>query len=315
MSEAAAQAIPIDGQANTGAARSHGLALVRDLVELTKPRISAMTAIVAGGAMILAPGHISVVKGVIALFAMVLAVSGAGALNMVLEKDVDRLMDRTKNRPLATGRVDVAWGVVVGGLLSALALPLLYASAGAVCCALTAFSLFTYVGVYTPMKRTSPWSLVVGAVPGAMPALMGSSAVSQTLDTVGVALFVTVFVWQLPHFIAISIYRQRDYDAAGHQVFPTRWGLEWSKAIIVATTAVLVAWGVALWPLGLGSPMFGFVALTVGGWFLAIAMKGYATATESSAWARRVFFGSLVYQTVLFAALALDYIVNRWFFA
>ena len=246
---------------------------------------------------------------ILAVVAIAMAVAGAGALNMLVERDVDLLMERTRDRPLPAGRLDPIWALVVGIALSFGSLPILWGVGGPLPVALTAFSLFVYVLVYTPMKRTSPWALVVGAVPGAMPALMGSSVITGRFDIVGTALFVVVFLWQLPHFMAISTYRQREYTAAGHKVFPAVWGVKVTKVIIAATTLLVALSGVALWPLGIASAGFGVVAITLGVWFVITAVPAALQTRERAAddvWARRYFFGTLVWQTVLFAALAID---------
>lgn len=286
----------------------------RDFVALTKPRITAMASIVAAGAMLLAAQatthHVSLTMGALAIIAIAMAVAGAGALNMFIERDVDVLMERTRTRPLPSKRMDAVWALIVGTALSLGALPLLWIAGGALPVALTAFSLFVYVFVYTPMKRTSPWALVVGAVPGAMPALMGSSVVTGTFDVWGTALFAVVFLWQLPHFLAIAVYREREYVAAGHKVFPALWGMPAAKLMIASTAVLVAASGVALWPLGVASQPFGIAACVLGAWFVVAVVPGALRASrsrvEDDAWARKSFFATLVWQTLLFAALAID---------
>lgn len=286
----------------------------RDFVALTKPRITAMASIVAAGAMLLAAQatthHVSLTMSAVAIAAIAMAVAGAGALNMFIERDVDLLMERTRTRPLPSKRMDPAWALLVGTGLSLGALPLLWLAGGAVPVALTAFSLFVYVFVYTPMKRTSPWALVVGAVPGAMPALMGSSVVTGTFDVWGTALFAVVFLWQLPHFLAIAVYREREYVAAGHKVFPALWGMPATKKMIASTALLVAASGVVLWPLGVASKPFGMCAIVLGAWFVIVVLPGALrvskTRAEDDAWAKKSFFATLVWQTLLFAALAID---------
>lgn len=291
------------------APRSVALAL-KDIVQLTKPRITAMALIVAAGAVLLAPGTIHVVDAMLVLVGIGMAVGGAGALNMFVERDVDLLMERTRGRPLASGRLGATWGLLIGSALGFGSLPLLYVVGGPLTCALTAFSLFAYVLVYTPMKRTSPWALPVGAVPGAMPALMGSTAVTDRFDASGLALFAFVLLWQLPHFLAIAIYREREYVAAGHRIVPAVWGMTAAKAIMLGTAVALAASGVALWPLGVGGALTGVAAILLGGWFVSLSARGLLAPPRGrehdDAWARGVFHASLVYQTALFAALAVD---------
>lgn len=284
-----------------------------DLWALTKPRITAMSVLVAWGSLSLAPEQLSV-RGVIGvLLAVAFSVSGAGALNMFIERDVDRLMARTKDRPLPAGRLDPAWALLVGGVLALLSIPTMAAYArGPLAAYLTAFAILVYVLVYTPMKRTSYWSLVVGAVPGAMPALMGYAAASGRLDAVGLTLFGIVFFWQLPHFLAIGIYREREYVAAGHQLVNAIHGVDVARTLTIATVVPLVAVSLMLWPLGVGSWVYASVATVLGLWFLSLAVRGFVVE-NANRWARRVFLGSLVHQTVLFAVLGLDVAMRALF--
>ena len=297
--------------------RTFPRATFKDLVALGKPKIALMTLITGGGTFALAAPVLdgaTVVRGALGLIGVALLVMGAGALNMLIERDVDTLMERTKNRPLAAKRMAPSTALIVGLGLLAAAFPLIAAFGNPLSVGLAVLSLFLYVLVYTPMKRTSAWSLVVGAIPGAMPALMGGTLAAGRLEVAGVALFAIAFVWQLPHFLAISLYREAEYTAAGHKVFPAVVGLDSTKALILATTAPLAALGVGLWPLGLAGPVYAFVALIVGVWFTLTCVAGYAPAVDSRAkadlWARRVFIASLVWQTAVFGALACDRVIN-----
>lgn len=308
-----------------------GVSLWKDLVALGKPGITMMAVIVAAGTFVLdaafpaqgpfGPGRAAValdaavvVKGVFGLLGVALIVMGAGALNMLLEADVDGRMTRTANRPLASGRRGPGFALVVGLGWIALSLPLLFICGNALTAGLGLFSLFLYVLVYTPMKQRSPWSLVVGAIPGAMPALMGGTLAAGVVDVTGVALFAVVFLWQLPHFLAISLYREPEYVAAGHKVFPTSLGLPHAKLAITATTLLLSLLGVALWPLGLGGPAYAAVATAVGLWFTVKAVRGLSPLArprlDDDKWAKKVFFASLIWQTVIFGALAVDRLIN-----
>jgi protoheme IX farnesyltransferase len=296
--------------------------LVHDAVALGKPRIALMTAIVGGGSWLLAAPSLhvdAIVGGALGLLGVTLIVMGAGAFNMLIEGDVDTLMSRTKDRPVAAQRVSSAFAFVVGALMTVTSLPLMLQHGGPLTAGLAILSLFIYVLVYTPMKRTSPWSLVVGAVPGAMPALLGSTLACGRLEIVGLSLFAIAFLWQIPHFLAISLYRERDYVAAGHKVFPTSVGVTTTTTWIVATTAPLCALGLALWPLGIGGPVFAFIAGLVGVWFTVVCVQGLMTApgsrTATNAWARKAFVASLVWQTVLFGALAVDRVLFLLFAA
>ena len=153
---------------------------LRDVYALTKPNITLMSVIVALGSMALAPTFPTWSNALLSLLAIAMSVAGAGALNMFIERDVDRLMSRTRNRPLPTGRLDAIWALVVGLVMAGASLPLMaMTTPGPIATGLTAFALFTYVLVYTPMKQRSPWSLMVGAVPGALPALFAVARLAR----------------------------------------------------------------------------------------------------------------------------------------
>ena len=292
---------------------------LKDVIALGKPGISMMAAIVAAGTYLLAVPVVdaaSLVRGFFGVCGIGLIVMGAGAFNMLLERDIDALMTRTQNRPLVAGRMAPITAFVVGAVWCLSSLPLLWSfgppgPGRGLTVGLGLFSLFLYVLVYTPMKRTSAWSLVVGAIPGAMPALMGATLAAGRVEIAGVAMFAVAFVWQLPHFLAISLYREAEYVRAGHKISPPAVGVDTTKALIIATTVPLCALGVALWPLGLGGPVYAVVAVVVGAWFCFTAIKGARRASrkDDDAWAKKVFIGSLIWQTVVFGALAVDRLI------
>ncbi len=293
---------------------------LKDAIALCKPQIALMTVFTAGGTFLLAAPVLdatTLFRGAFGLLGVVLLVMSAGAFNMIIERDLDTLMERTKNRPLAARRMSVSTALIIATTLAIAALPLIAVFGNPLSFGLAVLSLFLYVLVYTPMKRISPWSLVVGAIPGAMPALMGGTLGAARFETAGVALFAVAFLWQLPHFLAISLYRERDYTNAGHKVFPAVVGVDTTKAMIIGTTAPLAALGVLLWPAGLAGPVYALVSLIVGVWFTLTCVAGYAPTIETRAdvdiWARRVFIGSLVWQTVVFGALACDRVINSMF--
>jgi heme o synthase len=297
--------------------RTRAVASVSDIVELVKPRIAAMAIINAAGTWYLARPNTSwsdVPLWMTSMVGICMMVMGAGALNMLLERDVDQLMERTKHRPLAAGRMEPWVALVVGGLLCAGSVPVLW-SVNPLTAVVAMLSFVAYVLVYTPMKQVSAWALVVGAFPGAAPALMGGTAATGAFDVAGVALFVVVFLWQLPHFLAISIYRRDEYKAAGHVLAPQSVGLKTTRQLLFATSVLTAASGVALWPLQVASAVFAVVALVLGVWFMAACaggLRSFASRAEEDAWARRSFVASLVFQTALFAALALDVVITRW---
>lgn len=269
-----------------------------DLVALVKPRIMIMALLTAAGAMSLAPGVVSTAQSLWLLLGTALIVGSANTLNMYVERDSDCLMARTKNRPLPGGRLQPATALAFGALLGVLALPVLLV-AGPVPAALGLLALILYVGAYTPMKQRSHWSLWVGAVPGAMPALMGWTAATGRIDLPGLAVFGVLFFWQIPHTHAINIYRQREYEAAGLKTLPSTHGIASARRAIVGFLFVQVC--ISIYPalLGVAGLPYLITAILLGAMVLVQALFG----DGSTRWARNVFLTSIVYLPVLFAVM------------
>ena len=269
-----------------------------DLVALVKPRIMIMALLTAAGAMSLAPGTVTTAPALWLLAGTALIVGSANTLNMWLERDVDCLMARTKDRPLPGGRLQANTALVFGTLQGALALPVL-AVAGVIPAALGLLALILYVGAYTPMKQRSHWAIWVGAVPGAMPALMGWTTATGRIDLPGLAVFGVLFFWQIPHTHAIGIYRQREYEAAGLKTLPSTRGLATTERAILAFLVVQVA--VSLLPtyFGVAGTAYLVTAVALGA---LVLVQGFA-GNGSTKWARNVFLTSIVYLPILFAVM------------
>ena len=193
-------------------------------VALTKPRITVfvvMTAFVGFVAGTNGPlSSLALPLLLHTLFGTALVASGTSAFNQVCEMDLDGLMRRTQDRPLPSGRIGVRGAALFAGALSVVGLAELFLFTNVLTTALAAFTLVSYVGLYTPMKTRSPASTIVGAVPGALPPLGGYTAATGALGLPGLALFAILFVWQLPHFFAIGWRHRADYARAGVRILP-----------------------------------------------------------------------------------------------
>ncbi|HEY8076260.1 MAG TPA: heme o synthase, partial [Labilithrix sp.] len=214
----------------------------RDWVTLAKPRITLMVVITAAGGLFLSrraqgleDGARALTSGAVfaTLFGTALIVAGANALNMYLERDVDRRMDRTKNRPLPAGRMPPRAALWFGVVTSALAVPILAIGANALTALLAVIANLLYVFAYTPLKQHSHYALHVGAIPGAIPPLLGWTAGTGRIDAPGAVLFAILFLWQIPHFVAIAMFRRADYARAGLVVMPNVVGDLASRHTIV----------------------------------------------------------------------------------
>lgn len=281
-----------------------------EYVALAKPRITVMVLATSGLGLYLAPTPtLGFWRTLGVLVGTASIVAGANALNMYIERDIDGRAARTRRRPLPSGRLPPTAALVFGLLLTLLSLPLLYVSSNLLTAGLGLAASLLYVAVYTPMKQLSPGALVVGAVPGAMPPLMGWTAATGRVDLVGVTLFAILFMWQLPHFLAISLYRTTEYREAGYKVTVTEHGIDTAKLQIVLYLLALCPVTLILVPLGFGGPIYLWTALVAGLAFLGLGLSGLRRGAGAR-WARSLFVGSLFYMMTLAAALVVGQAVN-----
>ncbi len=278
---------------------------LRDLIALTKPSITRMCLIMAAGGLALAPGSVDIVTALAAFVGIGLAVGGANAFNMWWERDTDGLMSRTKRRPLPTGRVGPGTAFKFAAALSFASIMVLWVGTNGLTAFLASLSILSYVAVYTPLKYKTPSALIIGAVPGAAPPLLGWTAVTGSIDPPAVVLFFILLVWQLPHFIAIALYRKNEYARAGIKVVPVVRGDAVAKIQAVAWSLVLVPLSLLLVPIGGAGPIYFVTAALLGAGFLGWSFTGLDNGAGVR-WARNFFLASLVYLPALTAALVAD---------
>ncbi len=277
------------------------LAYARDLVLLSKPRLSGLVVLTCAGGLALAPGEIVLARAILSVAGTAAVVGAANALNSWVERDSDGLMRRTRDRPLPAGRVEPMVALALGVMVPAFAIPVLALVANPLTALLAFVALVGYVLVYTPMKKRSTLALFVGAIPGAIPPLMGWTAVTGRLDPGGLALFALLFFWQLPHFLAISIYLAEDYARGGLVVFSLVHGEAATRAWIAATSLGLVAVPFLLSRLGVATPAAAGIAAALGAGLAAYALSGLGRT--GGRWARSFFLSTLAYLPLAFAAL------------
>jgi heme o synthase len=291
------------------AALQGALVVLRDLVQLGKPRLTGLVVFTFGAGVLFAPVEVSFDRGLMALVGTTFLVAAANAINMYLERDVDGLMRRTRRRPLPEGRIAPFLALSFGAMLASAAIPLLVQGGGLVVAALGLVAFYTYVWGYTPCKRVSSMALYLGAIPGALPPLMGWATATGRIDPGGLVLFAILFVWQIPHFAAIAAFREEEYAQAGLKVLSLAKTPRLTRATVVISSAVLVVVTLALVPLGLAGTVYAVAAMGLGLGLLVRALPILRLGRDPAAvrvWARSLFFYSLVYLTGLFAALGLD---------
>ena len=278
-----------------------------DLIALVKPSIAMMALLTAAGGMSLAPGPLGGWQALVLLVGTALIVGAANTLNMYLERDIDCLMARTKARPLPAGRLAPSVALTFGLVQAALAVPILtfgLGRNGPLTGLLAVIAFVTYVLVYTPMKQKSHAAVWIGGVPGAMPALMGWTAVTGRADLGGLAVFGVLFFWQVPHFHAIAMYRGKEYARAGLITLPGARGVVRARREIAAYSLVQLAVSVALYPLGVSGLGYLIVAAIAGTAYAAYALAGLRDG--DARWARKLFFASIIYLPVVYTAMVID---------
>ncbi len=289
----------------TGTSSATTKPAVSDFIALVKPSITMLAVFTTAGGLLLAPGVLTWPLTAATLLGTALVVAAANTLNCYIERVSDQFMARTKNRPLPAGRMSPRTALWFGLLLAAVSIPALVLLVNPMTGFLAALALVSYVWIYTPMKQISPKALLVGAVPGAIPPLLGWTAMTGAVEWPGVALFAILFVWQIPHFIAITIYRQQEYDRAGIRTLISQAGWLDARNSVMAWTAILVPVSLCLVPLNVAGLLYGSVALVLGIYFMVKALEGLKTKHPTQ-WARSLFLYSLVYLSLLFAALGID---------
>lgn len=284
------------------------LAVMRDFLALTKPRITLVVLLTSAAGMAVAPrvapGSVPSLRLWLSLAGTALIVSSANALNMWWERGLDARMTRTAARPLPAGRLQPSHALAFGVALAVVSLPMLLA-VNLLTALLGVFALATYVLVYTPLKTRSWLALLVGAVPGALPPLMGWATVTGRADWGGLALFLVLFLWQVPHFGAISLFRASEYERAGMRVLAVEKGEKSAQRTMALFTVLLVSASVLVVPLGVARMAYLTVALVTGSVFIAMSVRGLLP-NPGTRWAKQLFALSIVYLVVWMGALILD---------
>jgi protoheme IX farnesyltransferase len=289
--------------------------LIADCRELFKVRVTGMVVVTAWAGFYLGSmqsGISSLQRGLIdALFGIGLVSAGAGALNQALERKTDARMVRTANRPLAAGRISLAGGVLAGLAALAIGAGWLMLHTNALTVSLSLLTAFTYVAIYTPLKRVTTLATFIGAFPGAMGPMLGWTAARGSIEWPAVALFAILFVWQFPHFMAIAWLYREDYARAGIRMLPVVQPDGWSTVFEALFYAVLmIPVSLAPWKLGMTGEVYGGVAGALGLFYLAYTIRfarilKTTSAELSRSLARDLLKVSVIYLPLLMTALML----------
>lgn len=280
---------------------------VADFVELTKPRVVTMVVLTTLFGYYLGATELPLdwLHLLITLVGTGLAASGTMALNQYLERDLDAQMHRTRQRPLPDGRMAPADALLFGAAITLAGIALLYVAVNPLSALVTAATSVSYLFAYTPLKARTSLCTLIGAVPGALPPLTGWAAVSGELDVAAWAIFAIMFVWQIPHSLAIAQMYRDDYARAGFRLLPVvdPDGVSTARQILTYSLA-LVSVGMLPTLLGLAGPIYFATSIVLGLFLLSASLRLARSAKIADA--RRVMFASLLYLPFLLAVMAAD---------
>jgi len=277
-----------------------------DFVALAKPRLNMLVVVSAVAGYVMASGDTGdVVRLLCMTIGTGLVAGGASGFNQILEREPDALMQRTRLRPMPDGRLSVRDALLFAIALTAAGLIILAAGANLLSAVVAFATLASYAVVYTPLKKRTSFSTVVGAVPGALPPVIGWAAAEGALSHGAWVLFGIVFLWQLPHFLAIAWMHREDYARAGFPMLPVIEpdGRSTARQAVVYSAALLP---VSLAPtlIGMTGPLYFTAALILSLLFLALSLK--FAMSRSIPDARRLFFGSITYLPLLWMLMIAD---------
>lgn len=276
----------------------------RDVLMLTKPRIVAAGSLAALAGYLASSRHVALQPLIESLAAIAGITAAAGILNQVQERDIDARMPRTADRPLPTGRISVRFATTFGVALAAASLGLCAWRVNALTTAFAVFAFVSYLFVYTPLKRVTTLNTFVGAVPGALPPVLGWTAATGELGRGAYALFAILFLWQLPHFLAIAWLYRRDYALGGLKMLPSRdpdGAVVGGQVCVHAVSLCLVALLPFVW--GIAGPLYLVGSIVLGLVFLIPSLQFWRVRSDVAA--RRVMLASLIYLPGLLCLLAL----------
>ena len=289
--------------------------MIRDLFSLCKPRLSALVIVTAAIGAVLHPvfhenlasssGFMELIRVTLAIFGVTMLVGSANAFNCYLEREIDRHMKRTQDRPLATGRLSPRTGFIWASFLFVVSILLIDLNSNTLSTVLGLVAFATYVLVYTPLKQKSKLAVYVGALPGALPPVIGWTIVAGDFGLVASILFSILFLWQIPHFIAIAVFRDEEYRQAGLITVPQVDGERSASLQLLGFSSLLILVSFLPCAFDLASRRYLVGAVISGIVFLGLCLYSLQK-NGSPRWMRFVFFGTLAYLPIVLGLWLVD---------
>jgi heme o synthase len=285
-----------------------------DYLSLLKPRVMSLVVLTAVTGFVLAPGAMNPFLAVISILAIAVGAGASGALNMWYDADIDVLMARTAKRPVPTGKITPGGALAFGLSLSVLSVILLGLASNWFAGAFLAFTIFFYAVIYTMgLKRSTAQNIVIGGAAGSFPPMIGWAAVTGGVSLESFVLFLIIFLWTPPHFWALSLFKMKDYGAAGIPMLPNVAGTASTRRHIFAYSLILAPVGVLPFLLGYASPVYGVASALLGVVFLWHGWRVLRMSDEDTAMvpAKKLFAFSILYLFALFVLLLGEGVVGK----
>jgi protoheme IX farnesyltransferase len=284
---------------------------VGDFWSLLKPRVMSLVIFTGFAGMFIAPGSLHPLVFAISLFAIAAGAGASGAINQWYDRDIDAVMTRTRTRPIPAGVMAPAEALTLGLVVSVMSVLLLGLAANWLAAGLLAFTIFFYAVVYTIwLKRSTPQNIVIGGAAGALPPVIGWAAVTGSLSIEPLLLFAIIFMWTPPHFWALALVKNDDYQRANVPMLPVVAGAMETRRQIVIYTLLLAPLPVIPSFIGMASSVYGGFAALAGGVMVWLSLVLYRTGGNRDA--MRLFGYSILYLFLLFLALVVDHAVARY---
>lgn len=295
------------GQDETLVGKPRELAGPADYYELLKPRVMSLVIFTAFIGMLVAPGSINPFIGAVTLLSIAVGAGASGALNMWWDADIDKIMTRTQSRPIPRGAVAREEAAAFGGILSVLSVTLLWLATNVLAATLLAFTIFFYVVIYSMwLKRATAQNIVIGGAAGALPPVVGWAAMTGNVPIQAWILFAIIFIWTPPHFWALALYKEGDYERAGIPMMPNIAGERSTRKQIFAYSLLLAPIGTLPFFLNMASPFYLLVSGGLGIVFIALASKVMRAKNGDYSSAKKLFGFSILYLFLLFGAIGID---------
>jgi len=281
-------------------------------ISLLKPRVMSLVVFTAAVGLIVAPGSMNVVLAFASVLFIALGAGASGSLNMWWDADIDRIMKRTQERPVPSGKVSANNAMLVGLWMSVLSVGMLGLASNWLAAALLAFTIFFYAVIYSMwLKRSTPQNIVIGGAAGAFPPMVGWVAASGSISIEAIGMFMLIFMWTPPHFWALALFMNEDYSKAGIPMLTVTHGKKSTRNHILTYTVLLTPFSIGLAFTSIGGPIYFTLSIILSLMFLLGAWKLFRRderiATEDNYNdERRLFKFSLFYLFLLFTALLIE---------